>query len=333
MRAKIRSHALTCVATRSETLYMGSMPTPSASPLTVVIVSYNSRADLQRSLPVVASGDWEVIVIDNASTDGSPAFIQANFPGVEVVTLPENLGYAAACNEGLKRASAPLVLLLNPDAWPVDDAIERLVECAERNPTLGVAGPGLYSLDGRRQQSLVAFPTQWWLGRPAITSMPPPQRTRVVGQFHRDRSFLVGAALLLRREAVDQIGGFDPTFFMFYEEVDLCWRLLEAGWGVGMCGEAKFIHVGGTSTRRNWPRMYREQLRGHLRFLAKHRGMREAEYARKVLARAVRLRALLARGPDSEAFHAAALWLASGPATALLAADAVMPIEKAATPR
>jgi GT2 family glycosyltransferase len=332
MRAKIRAHASTCVATRSETLYMGSMPTPSVSSLTVIIVSYNSRADLQRSLPVVASGDWEVIVIDNASTDGSPALIQANFPGVQVVTLPKNLGYAAACNEGLKRASAPLVLLLNPDAWPLDDGIEKLVECAERNLTFGVAGPELYSVDGRRQQSLVAFPTRWWLGRPAITSSPP-QRPGVLGPIHRGRSFLVGAALLLRRDAVEQVGGFDASFFMFYEEVDLCWRLLEAGWGVALCEEAKFVHIGGTSTRRNWPPMYREQLRGHLRFLAKHRGMREAEFARKVLARAVRLRALVTRGPNVEAFHAAALWLASAPASTLLAGDTGMPMVEAARRR
>jgi N-acetylglucosaminyl-diphospho-decaprenol L-rhamnosyltransferase len=311
---------------------MGSMPTPSVSSLTVIIVSYNSRSDLQRSLPVVASGDWEVIVIDNASTDGSAALIQANFPGVQVVTLPENLGYGGACNEGLKRTSAPFVLLLNPDAWPLDDGIEKLVECAERNRTFGVAGPELYSVDGRRQQSLVAFPTRWWLGRPAITSNPP-QRPKVLGPIRRGRSFLVGAALLLRRDAVEQVGGFDGSFFMFYEEVDLCWRLLEAGWGVALCEEAKFVHIGGTSTQRNWPPLYREQLRGHLRFLAKHRGMQEAEFARKVLVRAVRLRALVTRGPNFEAFHAAARWLASAPASTLLAEDTGMPMVEAARRR
>jgi GT2 family glycosyltransferase len=149
-------------------------------------------------------------------------------------------------------------------------------------------------------------------------------------RVRRARAFLVGAALLVRREAVEQIGGFDESFFMFYEEVDLCWRLLEAGWGVALCEESKFIHIGGTSTRRNWPAMYREQLRGHLRFLAKHWGMREAELARKVLARAIRLRALVARSPSSDTFRAAARWLASAPAPALLARDTIMPLDEAA---
>jgi GT2 family glycosyltransferase len=105
---------------------------------------------------------------------------------------------------------------------------------------------------------------------------------------------------------------------MFYEEVDLCWRLHEAGWGVASCPEAKFIHVGGTSTGRNWAAMYREQLLGHLRFLAKHRGSADAEHARRLLARAVRMRAWAASGKEAEALRATGGWLMSADAMALI---------------
>jgi N-acetylglucosaminyl-diphospho-decaprenol L-rhamnosyltransferase len=288
------------------------------SVLAVVIVSHNSRADLERSLPLVSAGEWQVIVVDNASTDGTPAFTHEQFPHVDVLELGENVGYGAACNQGIARASAELVLLLNPDAWPVEDGIERLLRCAERHPGLGAVGPELRAPDGVRQPSAVPFPTRWWLGRPAITSAHSRIPLIRLPTLRGGSKFLVGAALLVRRQAVEQIGGFDPSFFMFYEEVDLCWRLHEAGWGVASCPEAKFVHVGGTSTRRNWAAMYREQLLGHLRFLAKHRGSTEAEHARRLLARAVRVRSWAASGKEAEALRATVGWLMSADATALI---------------
>jgi N-acetylglucosaminyl-diphospho-decaprenol L-rhamnosyltransferase len=288
------------------------------SELSVVIVSFNSRADLERSLPAVIDGGREVIVVDNASTDGSQNFVRDRFRAVRLIELHENRGYGAACNEGLHVAGAPLVLLLNPDAWPLDDGIERLTECASRRPTLGAIGPQLHGPHGRRQPTLVGLPTRWWTGRPALSSAPSRAMSLRVPRSRSGRRFLVGAALLLRREALEQVGVFDPTFFMFYEEVDLCWRLQEAGWGIDVCPEARFVHVGGTSTRQNWPRMYREQLRGHLRFLAKHDGLATAELARRYLTWAVRARMLAAGGERRRAYRDAATWLGSGPAALLL---------------
>ncbi len=247
--------------------------------------------------------------------------MRERFPTVEVLALPENVGYGAACNAGAERAAGEFVLLLNPDAWPTAGGIERLAACAHRESRLGAVGPALHTPDGELHESLVGFPTRWWLGRPAITSRRGRRPLRRLGRRQRPsgRRFLVGAALLLRREAFDDVGGFDPRFFMYFEEVDLCWRLQEAGWRVALCPEAEFVHVGGTSTTANWPAMYREQLRGHLRFLAKHHRATDAEFARKLLGVAVGVRALLARDADREAFRAAARWLASGDAESLLA--------------
>jgi N-acetylglucosaminyl-diphospho-decaprenol L-rhamnosyltransferase len=292
----------------------------------VVIVSYNSRDDLARSLPTVAARDRELVVVDNASTDGTPSFVRRRFPDVELVELLENRGYGAACNVGVARTSAPFVLLVNPDAWPIGGGIDELAACLEGRPRVGAAGPVLRTPDGTLQQSVVGFPTRWWLGRPAITSTPARPRLWPSPLSTRTRRFLIGAALLVRRAAFDRVGGFDPDFFMYYEEVDLCWRLQEAGWGVAVCPRAAFVHVGGTATRRDWPAMYREQLRGHLRFLAKHHGLEEAEKARRLLAAATSVRgAGLVPGIGREQRRAAkeaAAWLRTGDAQALTAATA-----------
>jgi GT2 family glycosyltransferase len=284
--------------------------------VSVVVVSYNSRRDLERSLPFVADRGDDVVVVDNASTDGSPEFVRSHFPEVRVVELRENLGYGGACNEGLRAARTPLVLLLNPDAWPVGHSLDRLVECAQRRG-LGAVAPQLHDLHGRRQPSVMGFPTRWWLGTPAVTSapmrLPRPRR----GDGPAD-GFLVGAALLVRKDAFEGVGGFDSGFFMFYEEVDLCRRLLDAGWQVGVCPDATFVHVGGTATRRDWPRMYREQLRGHLRYLAKHEGVQASETARRYLRHVLRLRMLVARGTQRRAYAEAVAWLASAPAGKLI---------------
>ena len=127
--------------------------------------------------------------------------------------------------------------------------------------------------------------------------------------------FLVGTALLLRRQAVEEVGGFDERFFMFNEEIDLCWRLQHAGWQVELCPDATFEHVGGASSGSAWPALYREQLRGHLLFVAKHSGLRRAELARRVLLASTRVRSHAGGG---EAAREAAAWLASGDIRALV---------------
>lgn len=280
--------------------------------ISIIVVSYNSEPYLERSLGAVLPGPREVVVVDNASSDGSAELVRRRFPSARLIELETNVGFGAACNEGMRIASGRYFLLMNPDAWPVGDAVERLARFADARPELAAAGPRLRSLDGRVQRSAFGYPTALWLGLPAVTSMP---RRREPSNLRRRRIFLVGTALLLRRQAVADVGGFDDRFFMFNEEIDLCWRLNEAGWAVELCPEATFVHVGGASTRAVWPEMYREQLRGHLLFLAKHRGLRQAELARRVLLASTRLRGLIGR---DRAAREAAAWLASGHAGRLI---------------
>jgi GT2 family glycosyltransferase len=131
----------------------------------------------------------------------------------------------------------------------------------------------------------------------------------------RPDEFLQGAALLVRRSAFEQLGGFDESFFMYGEDADLCARLRDSGWGVELCDSARFIHVGGGSTRSDPERMGLELLRSWLRLIAKLRGMRQAERARRWVLFVMRARALASRDPAPRAL---ASWLASGRAGELL---------------
>jgi N-acetylglucosaminyl-diphospho-decaprenol L-rhamnosyltransferase len=220
---------------------------------------------------------------------------------------------------------------MNGDAWPEPHAVERLVEFAEREPRAGIIGPRLLNPDGTLQPSVRGFPTVWRLMTEYLFLRWLAPRSRALNSFYgsafdhrsrREAEFLVGAVLLVRRQLVEEIGGFDTTFFMFNEEVDFCYRARSARWNVVFWPGAEFVHVGGASTSQAGPRMYREQLRSHLRFLAKHNGLPEAERARRLLAVAMRVRAVafgtVGRSERRRVSLDAASWLRSGDAAALL---------------
>jgi N-acetylglucosaminyl-diphospho-decaprenol L-rhamnosyltransferase len=293
----------------------------------VVIVSYNVRAHLQRCLDAFAGSPHEVIVVDSASTDGSPELVQSRFPDVRLIALEENDGYGAAANVAIDAAAGEYFLVMNADAWPIDEAVERLASFADANAGIGVVGPRLLNPDGSLQPSLRGFPTLWRLATEYFFLRWFARRSRLLNAFYgadfdyrgtKDAEFLMGAALLLRRAAVEQVGGFDPDFFMFSEEVDLCYRMRQAGWRVTFFPGAEFVHVGGASTNLDWNPMYREQIRGHLIFLAKHYGLRKAEQARRMLVWAFRMRALVFRGERRRLTRETGHWLASARAAALL---------------
>ena len=309
--------------------------------LTVVVVSHNTREYLEKCLLALSSSLCEVVVADNASIDGSQQLVRERYPQVRLLAFDENLGFGRAFNEAARLVSGRLLLVLNPDAWPVDGGLEKLESYVDRHPKVGVAGPTLLHPDGRLQRSINGYPTMLWRGRSAVPGSPSPKtpwkkrRIRMAAfrlrWRHRrgdhagaavqgralDRHFLKGAVLLFRREALDCVGGFDDDFFLFGEDIDICYRIRQAGWRVAYVPDATFVHVGGSSTRRDWGQSYREQLRGHLRFLAKHRGGLQAELARHFLVAALRSRAFR-RGREGVPFAEAARWLASAPVKVLL---------------
>jgi hypothetical protein len=296
------------------------------SGVSVVVVSYNAREHLATCLDAVTGRGHEVIVVDNGSSDGSAELVRERFPAV-LLLEEENRGYGAGMNAGFARASGEWVLILNSDAWPLGDGIERLRAVAERDPGIGIAGPRLLYPDGSLQRSVRGYPTLWRLATEYLFLRKLAPRTRALNALYgagfdhaseREAEYLMGAVLLARKAALDEVGGFDEAFFMFSEEVDLCYRVRQAGWRIVFTPEAEFVHVGGASTSLEWGRMFREQLRGHLRFLAKHRGPADAERARRLLALSLRLRGLVFRGARGRTYRDAARWLASGDARALL---------------
>jgi N-acetylglucosaminyl-diphospho-decaprenol L-rhamnosyltransferase len=293
--------------------------------VSVVVVTYNALPWLERCLESVRA--YETIVVDHGSTDGTLELIRRRFPQARLIE-EGNTGLGAGSNTGMRVASGDYFLLLNSDAWAVGDAIERLVAFAEEHPEAAVIGPKLLNPDGSLQRSVRGFPTLWRLATEYFFLRKLAPGSQALNAFYasrfphdevREAEFLMGACLLVRREAADTVGLFDEDFFMFSEETDWCYRFVQAGWKVLFFPGAEFVHVGGATTSQNWGPMYREQLRGHLRFLAKHRGPREAERARQLLLASMRLRSLMFHGERRRTYREAARWLASARAGELLA--------------
>jgi GT2 family glycosyltransferase len=293
----------------------------------VVVPVHDDRHNLDCCLRALACGGHELIVVDSASGDGVRELVRHRFPAVRLVELDENRGYSAAANAGIRVASGRYVLLLNSDAWPLGDAVERLVEFVDARPSVGVAGPRLVNLDGTLQRSVRGFPTLWRIATEFLFLRKLAPWSRALNAFygagvdHRasvETDFIKGAALLLRRDALDEIGGLDEAFFVFSEDVDLCYRMRAAGLKVMFVPEAVFVHVGGASTRPRWDRMFREQLRGHVVFFAKHHNLRQAAQARRIMLAGLFLRTVLFTGERRRTYRDAAAWLASTDVATLL---------------
>jgi GT2 family glycosyltransferase len=292
--------------------------------VSVVVVTYNALPWVERCLESVRG--HETIVVDHGSTDGTLELVRERFPQARLIEQ-ENRGLGGGSNTGMRVAAGDYFLLLNSDAWATGDAVERLVAFAEEHPEAAVVGPKLLNPDGSLQRTIRGFPTLWRLTTEYFFLRKLGSRTRALTAFYGARSahdevceaeFLMGACLLVRREAADTVGLFDEDFFMFSEETDWCYRFRQAGWKVLFYPGAEFVHVGGATTSQNWGPMYREQLRGHMRFLAKHASPRDAERARRLLLASMRLRSVIFQGERRRTYAQAARWLAGGRARDLL---------------
>jgi N-acetylglucosaminyl-diphospho-decaprenol L-rhamnosyltransferase len=289
--------------------------------VSVVVVTLNAAEWVERCLASVAG--HQTVVVDHGSTDGTIELVGSRFPDVRVVEQ-ENRGLAAGWNAGVAATAASYVLLLNADAWAVGDAVERLVAFADEHPRAAVVGPRLSNVDGTLQRSARGFPTLWRLATEYWFLRKLAPRSRALNAFYaggfdhdrvRECEWLMGACLLVRRAAIDEVGPADENFFLFSEETDWCYRFRAAGWNVLFYPGAEVVHVGGAT---HGGRLLRENLRSHLRFLAKHRGRREAERARLLLLTALRVRGVFFRGERGGQYRDAARWLAGGSVASLL---------------
>ena len=289
--------------------------------ISVVVVTYDALPWIERCLESVRGN--EVIVVDHGSTDGTLDLVRERFPDVRVIEQ-ENRGMGGGNNAGMRAAQGRYMFLLNSDAWVVGDGLDRLAAYLDGNPAVAVAGPRLTNPDGTLQRSIRGFPTLWRLATEYFFLRKLAPGSRLLNAFYgggsshdwtHDVESLYGAALLVRREAADAVGLFDEDFFMFSEETDWTYRFHQAGWTVAFVADAEVVHVGGAS---HGGRLYLENLRGLLRFFAKHRGLSEAERARRLLLAALWLRALTFRGERGRRYRDGARFLASGKVSSLL---------------
>lgn len=287
-----------------------------------VVVTFNALPWIERCLASVAG--TETVVVDNGSTDGTAEVVRERFPSVAVV-VTENRGLCAGWNRGIVSTSAEHVLVLNADAWLVDDALPALLDAAERHPRAAVVGPRMLNPDGSLQRSVRGWPTPWRLATEYFYLRKLLPRSRALNAFYgagfdhaaeREVEWLMGACMLVRRAAFDEVGPFDERFFLFSEEVDWMRRATDRGWSVVFTPHARCVHVGGAS---HGGRLFRENLRGNLRYLALHGRPGEAERARRMLRAALALRGRIHRGERARMYREGASWLASGDVESLIA--------------
>ncbi len=259
---------------------------PEQVDLSIVIVNWNVRALLRRCLAslvrervrVPAKGSieedrlpgwpgrngppaavFEVVVVDCDSTDGSAEMVGREFPWAKLIASDDNLGYARGNNQGIAEATGRYILILNPDTEVVDDALATMVRYLDEHPAVGILGPGLINPDGALQSSRRRYPTlaTAFLESTLLQQWCP--KNRVARRYYMSDcpadvpqpvEWLVGAALMIRREAWQQVGPLDEGFFMYFEELDWCRRCQAAGWEIHYLPAAQIIHHEGKSSEQ-----------------------------------------------------------------------------------
>jgi N-acetylglucosaminyl-diphospho-decaprenol L-rhamnosyltransferase len=252
-----------------------------ASGLDVVIVAYRSRELLRGCLESLRahppSCPMKVIVVDNASGDGTAEIVEADFPEVELIASPTNLGFAAATNLGARRGSAAYLLALNPDTAVTPGALDTVLDVLERHPEVGVAGPRLLRTDGSLDHAAKrSFPTPLsavghftGIGRRA--SSGPLAAYRAPGVESGRVDAVNGAFMLMRRSAFERFGGFDEGYWMYMEDLDLSYAMARAGLITWYEPGATVMHVkAGTTGGERSPRLTWHFHRGMYRFYRKH---------------------------------------------------------------
>jgi N-acetylglucosaminyl-diphospho-decaprenol L-rhamnosyltransferase len=252
--------------------------------MAVVIVNHETREHLRACLESLRSETAAempaVMVADTGSADGSAEMVRRDFPEVKLLADGGNPGFGAAVNRAVALCDSPFVLLLNADTRVAPGALGKLADYLVRHPRAAVAGPRLVNPDGTLQVSCFPFigtlqlmiektPLGRWLARVPVLrdrwllSHSSHDRPRVV-------PWVLGAALAIRRESFEEVGGFDPAFFMYSEEIDLCYRLSAIGWEVHFAPVTDVTHVGGASTGQRRPEMAVRRVASSKLFYRRH---------------------------------------------------------------
>jgi GT2 family glycosyltransferase len=253
--------------------------------LSVVIVTWNCKQYLEEFFEsageLLQSPSTQVIVVDNASTDGSPDFIATRYPRVQVIRKQTNLGFAKANNVGLAAAKGEFICLINPDVKLLPGCFERVMQTMRTQQDIGLLGPQMLGRDGLVHRSTMRFPTVWNCLCQALALDVSFAGRLFKGQLMRDFKHdetrevdvLNGWFWMTRRRALEEVGHLDERFFMYGEDIDFCKRFHDRGWKRVYLADARAVHYGGGSSSNAPVRFYIEQQRANLQYFRKHHGV------------------------------------------------------------
>jgi GT2 family glycosyltransferase len=273
--------------------------------LSVVIICWNDLRVIPECLRSIYAGthsiDFDVLVSDNGSTDGSVEFIRKNYPHVRVLENGANLGFGKGNNVGIRASTADYILILNPDTIIHDGALDRLVHFAEEHPEAGAFGCRVLNSDGTYQTSARLFPTirRYWVSALGLKKLANVSRVFLFeeypgwsGDTERPIDWQSGCCVMFRGGLLRSLGGFDEQFFYHFEEVDLCRRVWSSGHPILFTPEAVITHLGGQSVGRFPVRFEIEKHRNRYRYFYKHFGPRAARQCRRLSIVKIRVRQL-----------------------------------------
>ncbi len=248
-----------------------------------MIVSWNARDFLRDCLKSLSEGvseyPIEILVVDNASSDGSADCVEREFPHVRLIRSASNLGFSRANNLAVRQSTGDYVCLINSDVKVHRECITRLVDYCEAHPEVGLAGPFIFGPDGKLQRSCWGFPSVWNMFCRALALDKCFPRLQAFGGYElgywsqdttRPVDILGGCFWVARREALNRVGLLDESFFMYGEDMDWCRRFWAGGWQVMFVAEAQATHYGGASSANAPVRFYIERQRADLQYWTKH---------------------------------------------------------------
>lgn len=253
--------------------------------LSIIIVSWNVREDVLKCLRSIEENrplvEFEIIVVDNASSDGTVEAIKKSFPEVRIIANKENRGFAAANNQGIEASSSEYVIFLNPDTIVHPNSLDNLIRFLDQNQDVGACGPKILNDDGTTQQSVRRFPTfRGALYRHTffrfLRLFREQYKKWLMKDFDYDRQMdvdqVMGAAMIVGRSVLEEVGRMDEKFFMYYEEVDLCYRIKQTGRRVVFLPKAMITHRGERSSEQIPVERRIMMLTSMIAFFRKHRG-------------------------------------------------------------
>lgn len=251
--------------------------------LSVIIVSWNAKEFLSKCLQSliveIDEHNWEVIVVDNASSDGSQELVRNKFPHVQLICNDNNLGFARANNIGIRQSRGEYLFLINSDVIVLKNCFRQMVAYMLENPNVGLLGPKILNADGSLQRSCFGLPTVWntFCRALALDNIFPKVKMfcgREMSFWAHDKirnvEMLNGCFWMVRRKALETVGLLDENFFMYGEDADWCKRFGMEGWGVVFFPDAEAIHYGGASSANAPVRFYLEMQKADLLYWKKH---------------------------------------------------------------